>query len=469
MEERGFISDFPKPVINELAKIRTPAKPRSNAVRDMRDRMWVSIDNDDSMDLDQITYAEKGRPDRLFVAIADVDALVQKNKAIDKRAKHNTTSVYVPGRVFPMLPLKLSNNLTSLNENKDRCANVVELKILEDGHFDVIDVYPAWVCNKAKLTYNEVGAFLEGKISQKSPAFQIPEILDQLTLQDEIAQRIQTYRNRKGALNFRMIELQARVVNGVAISIEERAYTRAHNLIENAMIAANVGVTRYLTKNQIPTLRRIVKKPKRWDRIVTLAKEHGEILPANPDIKALRAFLLEQQQKAPAHFPDLFLAVIKLIGRGEYVLGMHGKRSLLHFDLAEHEYAHTTAPNRRFPDLVMQRLLKSVFFDLSIPYSKKELIAIGIHCTKKEGDAEKVERRMIKCAAAMLMSNKIGQVFEGMVTGAGPKGTWVRLTTPPIEGKLVKGFAGLDVGNYIKVKLTRVDVMHGHIDFQLHE
>ena len=460
MEERGFVPEFPKAVLNELADIQFPAKPRSAQVRDMRHLLWVSIDNDDSKDLDQITYAEGSH---LYVAIADVDALVKKNGAIDTQAGRNTTSVYTPGRVFPMLPPKLSNDLTSLNPNTDRCANVVELGIGEDGHFELVDIYPAWVRNHAQLTYNGVGAFLEGRPSLTHP---IPSgILEQLRLQDAMAQRIQHYRHQQGALSFRMIELEAQVVNGIAVSLSERAYNRAHSLIENGMIAANVGVTRYLAKKTIPTLRRIVRTPKRWDRIVSLAKDLGETLPSNPDIKALRQFLLKQQKAAPAHFPDLFLAVIKLIGKGEYALGLHGKRSLVHFDLAEQEYSHTTAPNRRYPDLVMQRLLKSCLYGLPIPYRKEELETIGAHCTLKENDAEKVERRLIKCAAAMIMVHQIGKVFKGMITGASPKGTWVRLTDPPIEGKLVKGFEGLDVGDYIHVELARVDVLNGHIDF----
>ena len=463
MEERGFIAEFPKNLINELAKIEAPAKPRSREVRDLRELLWVSIDNDDSKDLDQITYA-KG--DHLYVAIADVDALVKKNGAIDAQARHNTTSVYSPGRVFPMLPLKLSNDFTSLNPNTDRCANVIEMKIGEKGDFNLVDAYPAWVRNQAQLTYNGVGSFLEGRSCLIHPIPPVSGLLEQLKLQDEMAQKIQQYRNKIGALNFRMIELEAHVVNGIAVELAERDYNRAHSLIENAMIAANVCTTRYLTGKGVPTLRRIVRIPKRWDRIVALARDLGENLPSNADVDDLRKFLLKQQKKAPALFPDLFLAVIKLIGRGEYVPALHGKKSLVHFNLAEHEYAHTTAPNRRFPDLVMQRLLKGCFFNLPIPSTMKELEEIGAHCTEKENDADKVERRMIKCAAAMVMAKQIGKEFKGMVTGASPKGTWVRLVSPAIEGKVVKDFNGLDVGDFVRVKLSHVDVLKGHIDFQ---
>lgn len=461
MIEQDFIPDFSSEIERELDLLKTPAKPQGE-IQDMRDSLWVSIDNVESRDLDQLTFA---REDRVYVAVADVDALVKKGSAIDQRAARNTTSVYTPVKVFPMLPSKLSTNLTSLNEKVDRCAIVVEIGVAEDGAFDLIDVYPALVHNQAKLNYPCVGAWIEHQIC-KNPIPPIPKLKEQLALQDRLAQRIQSYRATKGALEFGVVQLEAVIVDGIPVSIEERQTNRAHKLIENFMIAANVCVTRYLKNQNSPTIRRVVKQPKRWARIVVLAKEAGGELPPKPDPKALRQFLLQKQKEAPLQFPDLSLAIIKLLGRGEYVLGLPGKPTPSHFDLAEHEYSHTTAPNRRFADLIMQRLLKSSLFNQNAPYSHKELAHLALECTLKETAAEKIERRLIKCAAAFVMQKQIGNTFNAMVTGASPKGTWVRLMTPPVEGKLVKGFEGVDVGDFVKVKLIHVDLAKGHIDFE---
>lgn len=461
MLEKGFIPDFSEEIEKELEKIEQPAKPLSS-IRDMRKMMWISIDNEDSKDLDQLTYAEE---DRIYVAIADVDALVKKGSAIDKRASHNTTSVYTPAKIFPMLPLKLSNLLTSLNEKTDRCAIVIEIKVDPHGRFELADIYPALVYNYAKLNYPCVGAWLEHKIC-KNPMPSIRGLKEQLILQDRAAQNIHSYRAKLGALEFGVIQLQAVLVEGVPVSLEERQINRAHQLIENFMIAANVAVTLYLKDRKLPVVRRVVKIPKRWDRIVVLAKAVGDEIPPQPDAKALRQFLLKQQKEAPLQFPDLSLAIIKLLGKGEYVLGLPHLPSPGHFDLAEQEYCHATAPNRRFPDLMMQRLLKSALFQTELSYGKKELEALAIHCTQKEDDADKIERRLIKCAAAVVLQKEVGKTFDAMVTGAAPKGTWVRLITPPIEGKLVKNFEGVDVGDFLKVKLIKVDVLQGHIDFE---
>ncbi len=459
MIDQGFIPEFTSAVIQEVSSIDRPASPLSSPLfRDLRSWAWVSIDNDDSRDLDQLTYAES---DKIYVAIADVDAIVKRDSPIDRQASHNTTSVYTPGRIFPMLPLKLSTNLTSLNENTDRCAIVAELHISSEGEFRLTHVYPAWVHNHKKLTYNTVGAALdEGVFPSEIVSFK-----EQLLLQDAIATSIQNYRDRQGALHFAEMELQPLMRNGEPMAIEEKKINRAHKLIENFMIAANVGVAHFLEQHKKPIVRRIVRTPKRWDRIVALAHSLGETLPPHPDAKALRGFLLRQQQAAPDRFADLSLAVIKLIGPGEYVTTFPGENPLGHFDLAEANYAHTTAPNRRYPDLVIQRLLKSCFYGGS-PYTKGELESIATHCTLKEKDATKVERRLFKCAAAMAMRKEIGRVFPAMVTGASEKGTWVRLAAPPIEGKLVRGYQGLDVGDYAQVKLIRVDTFHGYIDFE---
>ncbi len=459
MTEWGFLPGFSQEILDELSTFRQCASPRPAAiVQDMRAQAWISIDNDDSRDLDQLTFAQA---DRLFVAIADVDALVKKGSPIDQHAHHNTTSVYTPTRIFPMLPLKLSNDLTSLNQGADRGALVVEMRVGEGGEFELARVFPAWVQNRGKLTYNEVGAYLESKIDS-------PHLLPfkaQLDLQDDMAVRIQKARDRQGALHFAERELQPVFEKGVIVDLKERKMNRAHRLIENGMIAANVSVTHYLGQMKRPSLRRIVRTPKRWDRIVELARGLGRKLPEMPDARALRAFLIEEQQRAPDTFADLSLAMIKLIGRGEYVLGLPGQKDLIHFDLAEIEYAHTTAPNRRYPDLVMQRLLKGSLYGDPPLYSNEELASIAAHCTLKENDAAKVERRLFKCAAAMVMQKEIGHTFKAMVTGASDKGTWVRLSKPPIEGKLVRGFKGLDVGDYVEVKLIHVDIPRGYIDF----
>ncbi len=465
MLDQGFLPDFPEAVEKELKALNHPAAPIP-PFRDMRDKLWISIDNDDSRDLDQITYAEKNKA---YVAIADVDALVKPGSAIDAHAAHNTTSVYCPTIVFPMLPLKLSTDLTSLCEHKDRTAIVIEMEIDPNGRFDLSDVYPALVNNQAKLTYNGVGACLEHSYACPHPIPSIKGLHEQLILQDEIAQRIYAFRCQEGALSFAEMELEAVIVNGIAVDLKERERNRAHQLIENWMIAANVATTRYLDKQNFPSIRRIVKEPKKWDRIVALAKELGEKLPSKPDVKALRKFLLKRQKAAPLLFADLSLAIIKLIGRGEYVYAPPGKKGLVHFDLAEVEYSHTTAPNRRYPDVIMQRLLKSALYHTDhtpLPYTPSQLKEIAENCTEKENDANKVERRLIKCAAAMVLAKDVGKRFSAMVTGASPKGTWVRLLdAPPVEGKLVHGFENVDVGNHIKVKLTKVDVMNGHIDF----
>lgn len=460
MIERGFLPAFPQEALQQLEAIQAPA-PLHGPFRDMRKLLWISIDNEDSRDLDQLTYAEE---DRIYVAVADVDALVKKGSPIDHAAAHNTTSVYTPTQVFPMLPLKLSTNLTSLNEKSDRCAIVIELKIEADGRFELQDIYHAAVRNQAKLNYPCVGAWLEHIIC-KNPIPPIAHLREQLLLQDRLAQQIHRYRNKRGALEFGEIQLQPVIVNGIPVGLEERGKNRAHLLIENYMIAANVAATRFLKNRRLPTLRRVVKTPKRWDRIVALAKDLGEELPGKPDPKALRQFLLKQQQTAPLQFPDLSLAIIKLLGRGEYVLGLPGKPSPGHFDLAEHEYTHATAPNRRFPDLIMQRLLKNALLHKGEAYPNEELAQLAAHCTQKEDDAAKVERRLMKCAAAVVLEKEVGRSFKAMVTGAAPKGTWVRLQTPPIEGKLIKGFEKVDVGDFIQVKLIHVDVRRGHIDF----
>lgn len=460
MIDKGLIPDFPETVLKETAQLSQ--SPLPNSLKDLRQLLWVSIDNDDSRDLDQLTFAESREgKDIIYVAVADVSGLVQIGSAIDQYAAQNTTSVYTPTKVFPMLPQKLSFDLTSLNENTDRASMVVEMEIGHDGSFTLIDVYPALVRNHAKLAYNGVAAFLSGKGTINAPR----AILEQLQVQDKIAKRIKEFRYRQGALGFVTIELEPILQNGEVVDLRKRVHNRAHALIENYMIAANSCVTHFFTQQKMPTFRRIVRTPKKWDRVVHLAKLHNYSLPHMPDAIALRDFLQKQQRLDPDHFPDLSLCIIKLIGRGEYVLWVPGEPAIGHFDLALIDYAHTTAPNRRFPDLIMQRLLKSHLFAKKMPYDLEGLAIMAENCTEKEDAATKVERRMLKSAAAMVLSNQIGKEFTAMITGSGIKGTWVRLDEPPIEGKLIAGHDGLDVGDRLTVKLVEADITNGFIDF----
>lgn len=464
MIEKGMLPAYPEEVLDELGKIDQPA-PFRDEMQDKRDLLWVSIDNIDSKDLDQLTYAEPlpSGKSRIYIAVADVDALVKNRSALDLAARRNTTSVYTPGKVFAMLPPKLSNDLTSLNPDADRAAIVIEMEVDEAGKFELHSLYPAFVRNRAKLVYESVAEWLEKGARLDGIS---EEIHRQLLLQDEIAQRILAFRKAQGALGFDTIELQAVMIARIAVHLEPRKVNRAHKLIENAMIAANVGATSFLRRHNLPVLQRVVRKPKRWNRIVILAKNLGEKLPPRPNVRALHDFLVRQQELRPEEFHDLSLSIIKLIGKGEYVVGIPGRRPIGHFDLALHDYAHTTAPNRRYPDLIMQRLLKSRLFEGPVPYKQKELAALAIHCTEKEDDATKVERRMIKCAAAMVMKDQIGKRFQALVTGAGRKGTWVRLSDPPVEGKVVVGCGRLDVGDKIEVELLKVNIRKGFIDFR---
>lgn len=451
MKERRLLPEFPVAVLREVAALKE--RPLPEKVKDLRSLYFVSIDNDDSKDLDQLTYAEGNH---IYVAIADVDAYVKHGSAIDNYAKNNTTSIYTPTKMFPMLPLRLSNDLTSLNENVDRAAIVIELEVDERGQSSLVDLGLALVRNHKQLTYHRVSEWLNGILPWPSE-----ELKQQLILQDALAQKMLAYRTEQGALRFATTELRAILENGIAVGIKEREETRANRLIENFMIAANVGMTRYFINHNLFVLRRIVRVPKRWDRIVRLARELGTKLPSSPNVQALQEFLLREREKHPEQFHDLSLTIIKLIGRGEYV----ASEKIGHFDLALRDYAHTTAPNRRYPDLIMQRILKGHLEGRSKVISKAELAAIARRCTEKEGDVMKIERRMIKCAAAMVLLKQIGKRFAAIVTGASPKGTWVRLVDPPIEGKLTRNCKGVDVGDRLTVELLRVDVRQGHIDF----
>ncbi len=468
MISRGLEPDFPSALLNELKGITFPATCKPDTTKDMRGLKWCSVDNADSLDLDQLTYAEQ-LPDnkvRLLVAIADVAALVTPQSNIDHHARQNTASIYTVAQMFPMLPEKLSTNFTSMRLGEDRCAVVVEMIVGDDGAVQQSDVYCATVFNYAKLQYESLGAWLEGDGPVPSEVRNVEGLAENLQLQDRIAKKMKELRYEHGALEFETIEARP-VFDGDSLSeMKAEHKNRAKNLIEDFMIAANGATARFLEDKNFPSLRRVVRTPKRWDRIVELASEHGFSLPEMADSKSLSAYLKFIKQNDPQHFVDMSISVLKLLGAGEYVVEIPGSTSEGHFGLAVKDYTHSTAPNRRYPDLVTQRLLKSAIAGHSVPYPVEQLEEIAHHCTVKEDDARKVERQVEKSAMAILMEHRIGEVFEAIVSGASPKGTWVRLFHPHVEGKLVDGFYGLKVANKLKVRLIQIDVEEGFIDFE---
>ena len=466
MLARGLAPDFTPAAQQELAAIGGPARA-TNDVRDLRDWLWASIDNDDSRDLDQLTVAEEraGGRVRILVAIADVDALVRKGSALDGHASTNTTSVYTPAAIFPMLPEVLSTDLTSLNEDQDRIALVADMVFEADGSLVTSELYRAHVRNHAKLAYNSVAAWLTGTGSAPRRILETPGLEGNLRLQDRLAQRLVEQRHRHGALSLQTIEAHV-VFSGDALSkLDQDQPNRAKNLIEDFMIAANGVTATYLEAKHFPSLRRVLRSPERWGRIVHLAAGLGERLPEVPDAVALEGFLLRRRTAAPEKYPDLSLAVVKLIGRGEYALDLPGGKAPGHFGLAVKDYTHSTAPNRRFPDLITQRLLKAALAGAPLPYTLAELTELAQRCTEREDAATKVERQVKKSAAALLLSGRIGERFDALVTGASDKGTWVRLFQVPIEGRLERGFQGLDVGDRVQVELIATDIERGFIDF----
>lgn len=467
MRLHGFQPDFPPTVLQQLTDLRAhpPQIASGKDVRDLRNLLWSSIDNDTSRDLDQIEVAERlpNGDMKVLVGIADVDAFVHKQTAIDQHAARETTTVYAGVRNFPMLPEELSTGKTSLLENQDCLSVVIEFVADAGGHVTSSDVYRALVRNRAQLQYNSVGAWLEGTATAPAKVAASTDLQAQLRLQNEIAQKLKNQRFANGALNLQTDELRPLILNDQVVDMEKQQKNHATELIEDFMIAANGVVARMLEK--VSSLRRIVKQPERWDRIVQLAATFGEKLPPDPDSKALNDFLLKRKASDPDHFADLSLAVIKLIGPGEYVLERPGDPSPGHFGLAVQDYTHSTAPNRRFPDIVTQRLIKAVLAGQPNPYSENELTAIAANCTQKEDAARKVEREMSKRLAAIAMQNRIGAVFDAIVTGVTPHGTFVRALQPHVEGLLAQGAQGIDVGDKLRVKLIRTDVQHGYIDF----
>ena len=468
MLERGLLPDFSAEALAELGRIDAPAATDGASVRDLRDLLWASIDNDDSLDLDQLTVAEAmpGDQVRIRVAVADVDALVHNGCAIDDHARNNTTSIYTAAEIFPMLPEKLSTNLTSLNPDEERLSIVVDMTIGADGSLQGSDIYRARVRNHAKLAYNSIAAWLDGSGAMPAAIAAVEGLDQNLRMQDRVAQDMKHLRSAHGALSLETIEARP-IFDGdelCDLAVEEK--NRAKDIIEDFMIAANGVTARYLSAKKCPSIRRVVRTPKRWERIVELAQAHRFKLPNRPDSQALEKFLLQEKAADPLRFPDLSLSVIKLLGSGEYIAESPGEAAPGHFGLAVRDYTHSTAPNRRYTDLITQRLLKAAIAGRPSPYRKDELDALAEHCTEEEDAANKVERQVGKSAAALLLQPKIGQRFDGLVTGASSKGTWVRLLTMPVEGRLVHGSGGVDVGDRIRVELMSVDVERGYIDFR---
>ena len=435
---------------------------------DLRHLLWASIDNDDSLDLDQLTVAEalSDKQVKVRVAVADVAALVEKNSAVDAHARHNTTSIYTAGGIFPMLPEKLSTDLTSLNYHEDRPAVVIEMVIGDGGVMQGSTIYRARVRSQAKLAYNSVAAWLDGKGPIPEAAAAVPGLDENLRLQDRVAQQLKALRHEHGALGLQTLEARPVFAGDEIQDLRVDEPNRAKEIIEDFMIAANGVTARFLHGKQLASLRRMVRSPKRWGRIVEIAAQHGFKLPAQPDSMSLEEFLSARKAADPLRFPDLSLAVIKMLGPGEYVVESPEEASPGHFGLAVKDYTHSTAPNRRFPDLITQRILKAALEGAKVPYSRDELTELARHCTEKENDANKVERLVTKSAAAMLLSSRIGDRFDAICTGAADKGTWVRIFQPPVEGRLLYGFEGVDVGHRLKVQLVRTDVERGYIDFK---
>ena len=462
MLKYGLEPDWPAEVATELARIPAAAP---NGARDLRELPWSSIDNDESRDLDQLEVCIEGTVPRLLIAIADVDSLVPRGSALDAHAAANTTSVYTPARVFPMLPPELSTDRTSLNEAADRDALVVDMAIDRNGNVSAADVYRARVRNRAKLSYGAVSAWLNGSGPAPAPFASDPALPVQVKLQDTLAARLRERRSEEGALDFDRTELKPVLVDDVVTELRSEEADRARDLIESFMVAANGATARFLSTRGYPSIRRVVRSPERWSRIVELASGYGVTLPPDPDAQALEQFLARQRTARPDVFADLSLSVIKLLGRGEYVADAAAGASGGHFALAVTNYTHSTAPNRRFPDLVTQRLLKAALEDRAAPYRFDELTNLAAHCTRQEDAANKVERLVRKAAAALWMSNRIGDEFDGIVTGASSKGTWVRLRQPKVEGRVEQGQQGLDVGDRVRVRLLSTDPDQGFIDF----
>lgn len=469
MRAHGFEPGFSAAVIREVRALDEPADhPQPRDVRDMRAALWSSIDNRESRDLDQIEVAERvGESIRVCIGVADVDALVPVGSAADEHAATNTTSVYTGVVTFPMLPERLSTNLSSLNEGEDRLAIVVQFDVDENGDIASTEIFRALVRNRAKLAYDAVGTWLEGKTPPPPAVRSSPGLEQQLRLQGEAAQRLRHAREVAGALDFESVEATPVVAHGKVVDLAITRRGRARDLIEDFMVAANRSVAKYLLDRGTASLRRVVKEPKRWDRIVALAAEVGEKLPDKPDNVALSEFLARRRAADPEHYADLSLNVVKLLGPGVYVYErrLGDRRDMGHFGLGVAEYVHSTAPNRRFADLVTQRLLLAVTLGEPCPYTDEDMFAIAQRCTERGEAARKVERTMRKIAGATMLADRVGESFAAVVTASSPKGVYARVISPPVEGRIVRGGQGLDVGDTVKLVLVSVDPQRGYIDF----
>jgi exoribonuclease II len=467
MRSRGLLPDFAPQALQEAEAARQAGPERNGSIRDLRHLTWFSIDNDDTRDLDQLSVAEPlpGATVRLLVAVADVDAMVRPGGAVDGHAGVNTTSVYTAAGVFPMLPEALSTDLTSLHEGQERLALVVDMLVQADGTVSASDVFRAAVLNRAKLTYDGVSAWLDGAAPPPQLGT-VPGLEAQLRLHDAVAGQLRQSRQQRGALNVKTVAARPVFEDGRLVDLRPDEKNRAKDLIADLMIAANAATARFLAHRGFPSLRRFLQAPRRWDRIVALAAGYGVELPAQPDAPALDRFLCARRLADPAGFADLSLKVVKMLGSGEYAAAPAGAAGFPHFGLAVNDYAHSTAPNRRFPDLVTQRLLKAAIAGQAPPYSADALTGIARHCTVQEDNANRVERQVLKAAAAFLLHGRIGESFDAIVTGAAPKGTFVRIGRPLLEGRVVRGFEGLDVGDALRVRLVAVDAAQSFIDFE---
>ena len=472
MIDAGFVPDTPPSVLAELRSLEsTPQTAQAvSSARDLRSLLWSSIDDRKSRDLDQVEYAERLPNDdiRVLVGIADVDALVPKGSAIDAHAAENGTSVYTGVRTFPMLPEQLSTDLTSLVGGADRASIVTEMIVAPDGTVKSTDVYSALLHNYAKLSYEAVGAWLDDKGPAPTEFAGVPNMDTQIRLQFEAAQNLRSLRREHGALELETIEASPVMNNGQVTELSVVERNSARDLIENFMIAANVAMAQFLNAKGALSLRRVVRTPEHWPRMVEIARDLGDQLPAQPDSRALADFLARRKTADPQHFPDLSLSIVKLMGPGEYMVQTPGTSTeqSVHFGLAVHDYTHSTAPNRRYADLVSQRLVKAVLRKNAGPYTGAELSAIAGHCTEREDAARKVERKMRKVAAAVLMQRRIGEVFDAIVTGVSPKGIFARIIRPPVDGRVMRGQQGLRVGEKVGVKLISADPERGFIDFE---
>ncbi|MBF0122950.1 MAG: RNB domain-containing ribonuclease [Candidatus Omnitrophica bacterium] len=466
----GFRAEFPQYVIREVEGIKESylVSRKQEGVKDLRHLLWSSIDNIDSLDLDQIEYCERGPRQEILVkvAIADVDLFVPKGSKTDVHASENGNSVYTGVETFSMLPERLSTNLSSLRPGAERMAVVIEFAVLKNGNIRQGDIYRAKVVNKAKLVYEEVGAWIEGRGTPPQLFADIAGLEDQIRLQDEAAERLKAFRLEQGALELESLEARAVKENGVVIALILPQENRAQYLIENFMIASNRTVMDRLEKSGVPVIQRVVRIPKNWPGIMEVAAIFQERLPIEPDAKALSKFLLKRKAADPARFPDLSLTIVKLLGPGEYTMLEPGKPPIGHFGLAVMDYTHATAPNRRYVDVIIQRLLKAVLLGSQSPYTRKELIEHAAWCTDRDKASKKVERFMRKVEAAVLMNGRVGEIFDAIVTGASEKGTYVRLMDPPVEGRVTRGAERMAVGQKVRVRLVDLDPAQGHIDLE---